>query len=273
MEQHGFLLVDGLSPPLLSDSSGFQSVSAPWSPVQDSFWMEGHTDLVATASGLGLCVGHLFWRSSLFTWLLTPDNSAAVNPRDSQGSLPWLCTCCGLLISITISVWPWLWPPTLQYLLQGHLTLSRATCGGPPGLLLLAAIWLLHWKHLWMCKFLPHLSPGATKILGPPFISGLLPLCAPLLFLFRCICHILCGGIVPSGISPGFQMGNGSRGPCLLFNLPSLWDAMDSRGLQGPITAPLPLSPFKFVFPGRGHNFSCLQKGQFPPFLSVKNSP
>lgn len=96
-----------LTSPLLGDGSGFQAVFALCSPMWDSFWMSGNIDLVAKGSSFSLCAGHLFC-AGLFTWSLIPDDSAAVNPWGSQGSLPLALQVLGLLISSPLSIWPWL---------------------------------------------------------------------------------------------------------------------------------------------------------------------
>lgn len=156
---------------------------------------------------LAICFG-------LFTWSLNPDDSAAINPWGSQGSLPLaLCRCwvCwsqfqspsgpgfdyspySVCVGVTL--------PSVGQLVA-NLWLATLGCNLTPTLKAPVNVWISSTSSAWS-----HRSLKAT-------FSGLLPLCAPLLFLFYCGCHILRRGIVQSGIFPGFQMGNKPRGPCL----------------------------------------------------------
>lgn len=146
---------------------------------------------MATGSGLDL-----FWRYSLFTWSLTPDDSAAVNPRRvrSPSSALQVLRSAGLNHSLHLALASTILPtasasgpPDPQ---QGNLWLTWLA-SLPPTLKAPVNVWIPATSSAWS-----HRNLRAT-------VSGLLPLYAPLLFLFCCDCHVLCGSVVQRGIFPG----------------------------------------------------------------------
>lgn len=89
----------------------------------------------------------------------------------------WPC-CFGLVPPPILQM---LWSVDLSHGLHSALALAihllhrpsfRVTLssGGQLCLLLLAAIWLPHWEHLWLTGFLPHPPHGAPGISGPWFL-------------------------------------------------------------------------------------------------------